>query len=225
MPQSANAELSASVKFTTNYIHRGYSKSNGNPSFQGDIDYEHSSGLFTGARLSWVDFVERNSSDHAHLEINPYLGWSYGLTDDWRIEALLAGYLYDNKILNRDANYFESSFAVHYRDLVTARFTYAPDSYGHAFELFTYELQTRYPLTDTFTLSAALGFEDGNPIREYDYLYWNIGASWFLHKNLAVDLRYHGLNFLHENHSYGPAVQFTPAWINSEVVFSISVGF
>jgi uncharacterized protein (TIGR02001 family) len=224
MAQSARAELSVSIKFTTNYVHRGYSKSNGNPSFQGNIDYEHSSGLFNGAQLSWVDFVESDSSD-PRLEISPYLGWSYGLTDDWRIEAILAGYLYDSKLLDRGADYFESSFAVHYRDMVTARFIYAPDSYDHGLELFTYELQTRYPLTDTFTLSAALGFEDGNPIREYDHLYWNIGASWFVHKNLAVDLRYHDSDLLHQTHFYGPAIRFRPAWINSAVVFSISVGF
>ncbi len=47
LPAKGDANYSALVKFTSNYVYRGYSKSSGNPVVQGNLDYEHSSGFLS----------------------------------------------------------------------------------------------------------------------------------------------------------------------------------
>ncbi len=62
------AEWHGELRFTSNYVYRGYSKSQGNPVAQGLIDYEHNSGWFGGLGLSQVTIDNRSNLDHAEVE-------------------------------------------------------------------------------------------------------------------------------------------------------------
>src|SRR2546430_7716874 len=99
-PRAANADArySALIKFTNNYVYRGYSKNNGDPAFQGNIDYEHPSGFFIGAWMSQVNFGDGRYKDRANVEANPYAGAGLKLSESWRFDTTLAGYLYDGKV-------------------------------------------------------------------------------------------------------------------------------
>ncbi|MGH8602449.1 MAG: TorF family putative porin, partial [Gammaproteobacteria bacterium] len=116
------------MKLTSNYVYRGYSKSRGDPVVQGSLDFEHSSGFFIGTWISQVDFDDETDEDRATIEVNSYMGWSVSLSEDWRAEAMVAGYIYDGRVYGHGADYSELFGQVHFRDLVTARVGVAYDA-------------------------------------------------------------------------------------------------
>ncbi|MDT8372030.1 MAG: TorF family putative porin [Gammaproteobacteria bacterium] len=54
--QHAQADVSADLNFTDNYIYRGISNSNNGPAIQGGIDYYNELGLYTGIWATTMDF-------------------------------------------------------------------------------------------------------------------------------------------------------------------------
>jgi uncharacterized protein (TIGR02001 family) len=58
---AVNAAVEANIGFTTDYIWRGNSQTNGDPTLQGGVDYSNESGVYLGAWASdvkWVDGYE-----------------------------------------------------------------------------------------------------------------------------------------------------------------------
>lgn len=222
-PTHAEGKYNALLKLTSNYVYRGYSKSNADPDVQGNIDYEHPSGLFLGAWVSHVDFGDSRFHDRAKLEANPYAGMTLRLAEDWRVDATLAGYLYDGKVFGRGANYGELTGALHFRDLATARLAVARDAYARSGATLDYEIQMRYPVTDTLEVSGSIGYEDATAVFGYSDIYWNVGTAWFLSKHAALDLRYYDAHQVTEGEETQTSVEL-PRVVN-QLVFSISIGF
>jgi uncharacterized protein (TIGR02001 family) len=226
MPSEARAEFSGQIRFASNYVYRGYSKSSGQPVFQGNLEYGHASGFYGGAWASKVDFGDQAFDEHTHIEVNPYVGWNVGLAEDWRLDTTLFRYIFESEGVGSSADYNELNAALHFRDLFTARFAVAMDAYGRGTEIFDYELQARYPLMDVLELSGSVGYEDADRVLEYDYTYWNLGATWFFHRNAAIDLHYHDAH-LSDERLPGPGSMhlFELPEIENHVVVSVSVGF
>lgn len=221
---TASAEFSGTLRFTTDYVARGYSKSDGQPTVQGNLDYEHDSGFFTGAWLAMVNFSDKQFTDRANLEAAPYLGWNFPLNDDWRIDTTVSRYFYDGKLFGKKSDYNELNVAINFRDLLTARIAWSENYYNRNNVALDYELTARYPLTDSLEISAGVGFTDALKALQYNYLYWNAGVSWFF-KYGSMDLRYVQAN---EYGDVDPVLfpqHFAPQVINGEAVFSLSLGF
>jgi uncharacterized protein (TIGR02001 family) len=225
LPRLTNGDTkySASLKITSNYLYRGYSKSQGHPAIQGNIDYEHRSDFFIGSWLSQVEFGDKSFNDRANIEANPYAGMSLGLLENWRIEATLAGYLYDGKVYGRTSDYGELYALLHFRDLVTVRLGDSYDAYGRGRSILDYAVDLRLPLTDTIEVSAGMGYEDANAVLSYNYIYWNIGATWFLHRHAAIDLRYYNTHRFDKREDATAGFELPP--IGPPLVFSLSIGF
>lgn len=224
-PTNADGKYSALLKLTTNYVYRGYSKSNGDPDVQGNIDYEHPSGFFLGAWMSHVDFWDWRFKDRPNIEANPYAGMSLRLAENWRLDAALAGYLYDAKVFGHRADYGEFDAALHFRDLVTARWAVAYDAYGRGASTLDYEVNLRYPVTDTVEVSGGVGYEDANAVFGYRDIYWNVGTAWFLSKRAAFDLRYYDAHHVTEPAGEAAGEGFELPRIGNHAVFSISIRF
>ncbi|MDD5033563.1 MAG: TorF family putative porin [Methylococcaceae bacterium] len=190
LPPSLRAEdFSALVIGSSNYFYRGYSKSGNTPTVRVNVDYEHRSGFYGGMWISRVDFEDRGYSDRSNTEFYPYLGYCHPLSDRWRIEASVARYLYDGRLFGKPSDYNEYSVALHYGDLISARVDLADDAYNRGGSTANYEISGRYPLSRNLSASLGLGYNQSNPMLEYDWLYWNVGLSWFF-KYGALDLRY-----------------------------------
>lgn len=222
---NADAKYSTLLKFTNNYVYRGYSKSNGAPVFQGNIDYEHSSGFFLGTWVSQVDFGHERYQGRVNLEANPYVGVSLGLSENWRFGTTLAGYLYDGKVYGHAADYGEINALLYFRDLLTAHVGVSYDAYGRGRSTLDYEIDLRYPVMDTVEVSSGLGYEDANAVLNYSRVYWHIGAGWFLDKHVALALHYYNAQRFDELKGGTENTRFKPPGINNHVVFSISIGF
>lgn len=224
-PANARAHYSVLARLTSNYVYQGYSKSSGNPAAQGNIDIQFDSGFFLGTWISQVDFDDGSVNDRADIEANPYVGWNRQISDDWSFDASLLGYIYDGEVYYHRADYGELSGQLHFRDLVTGRISVSPDAYGSHTLLQDYELQGRFPVLNALDVSASVGYSDGNSLLSYDYVYWNFGASWFLRRYAAIDLRYYDTRQLNEAAEDSAHNGIDLPAIKNHWVVSLNLGF
>lgn len=224
-PVASNAEFHVNLTVTNNYVGRAYSKSDDNFAIQANIDYEHSSGLYLGTSVSNVDFGDDNFDDSAEVEVTPYLGWTFSLGEDWRLDTQWTRYLYDGKIFGHQSDYNEFYLFLHFRDLITARASFSENYYDQGNATSDYELTGRYPLTDYLEFSASGGYSLIKSVLEYDYAYWNAGLTFF-YQYVALDLRYYDAFQTSTNdvEVINPW-PFDPETIKPSFVFSLSIGF
>jgi len=221
----ARADFSVTLNGTTNYVYRGYTKSDNHPVAQINLDYEHDSGVFLGTWASMVDFGEddKEFDDPAKVEITPYIGWSTALWKDWRFELFATRYIFAGKVFGDSVDYNEYFGLLHFRDLASFQFAWAPDLYDQGHNAFDYELTLRYPITDTFQISGRIGFNQAIEVLEYDYLYWDGGFSWFF--------KYASLDFRYVQSAYPSSKVRKVSWpydpdkLDPTFVFTLSIGF
>jgi uncharacterized protein (TIGR02001 family) len=222
-----------------------YSKSNNEPAIQANLDYQHSSGLYLGTSVSSFNIGKSELDeipefplvfqDQARVEVVPYIGFSYKLAEDWRVDAQYSRYFFDGKIYDAGGDYNEFYVFLHYKELLTAQFSYIDDFYGitqtdafklfgegHDTDSFFYELTGRYPITDYLEFSSAYGYAQTQGILGADYQYWNVGLTG-RYKFIALDLRYY--DAMEVNPSEELVLQDHPHTLTESVVFSISAGF
>lgn len=199
------AEWHAELRWLSDYIYRGYSKSQGGSVTQAHVDYYGQSGWFAGLDVSQVNFAYRARSDRSQIEIRPYAGVSTPLTANWRADWMVAGYLYDNKVFNADGNYAELYSTLHYQDWLSVGVSLAPDAYQRQIDVLNYELTVRHDILDNLQLSSGVGYYQIGALLRRDYAYWNAGLTWFALPHVAVDLRYvdSGLNRIENQFLFG----------------------
>ncbi len=223
----ANAEWHGELTALSNFVYRGYSKSQGQPVVQGHLDYQDAAGWFGGLGVSQVNFDNRPNSERATVEINPYVGWTMPISEDWRAELSVSGYVFDGKIFAQSADYAEFHSAIHYKDWLSGKVSVAPDAYQRHVTIPNYEIIYRRDLLDNVQLSAGLGYYQAEALVHQNLFYWNLGASWFITPYLAVDIRYVDVH-LKEAHDgdldYGYN-EFYPKPLNNKYLLSITLGF
>ena len=69
----AQAEISANVAVTSDYVFRGVSQTDENPAIQGGFDYSHDSGFYAGV---WGSNVDGGLYNGASAEFDLYFGYS-----------------------------------------------------------------------------------------------------------------------------------------------------
>jgi uncharacterized protein (TIGR02001 family) len=75
MAGAAQAEVSANIGATSNYLWRGVTQTNNGAAIQGGIDYSHESGFYLGTWASNVDFGDSTSNDTG-TEVDLYGGFA-----------------------------------------------------------------------------------------------------------------------------------------------------
>lgn len=188
---AAQAEVSANVALTTDYVFRGVSLSDNGPAIQGGFDWS-SQQLYAGV---WGSSVSEGVELVAYGGLTPTTGaveWDLGAigyffpgADDDAAELDYVEYLLGARLP------FAERFAI------GAALYYAPDNYSDTGEASYYELSAEYAPVEALLFSAAYGNQsiedpDGLPggAGEDDYSSWNLGATYAIH-GFTLDLRYH----------------------------------
>lgn len=119
----AYGELTATAlaRVSSNYLYHGYTKSDDHPVVQAHAGLRHSSGLYTGAWLTQLDF------GGAQLELIPYVGAQRKLGGDFRLDGAVSAYVYATKVFGQRADYVETSTSLDWRELLNARLSVAFD--------------------------------------------------------------------------------------------------
>ena len=221
----ANADWHGELSFRSDYVYRGYSKSQGNPVVQGLIDYQDDSGWFGGLGLSQVNFDNLPNTNSAEVEIRPYMGWALPLATDWSAELSVNGYIYNDKIFEQNSDYAEFSATLHYQDWLSGKISVAPNAYQRHATVPSYELNYRRDILDTLQFSGGLGYSQAGVLLEQDYFYWNLGVSWFVTSYLTLDARYVDVHLNNYDNSQIPGSEFYPRPIKNKYLLSITLGF
>ncbi|MEQ8663675.1 MAG: TorF family putative porin [Gammaproteobacteria bacterium] len=214
--------LAVGLNLTSDYVWRGYSKTSGKPSVQLYVDYEHPLGVYGGAWLSRVDFADEVSSDSADIEAIPYFGMTTALNEEWRLDVQLMHYLYDGEIFNNTSDYSELYAFVHYADLVTFEVAYTDDAYDKGIDTWNFHAIGRHSLRDDLLLTAGVGYFDAAQVIEYNYLYYDIGFTWF-GDGIAIDLRWFGSRYV--DAAVNTPWPYDPHSANGTFVVTATFGF
>jgi uncharacterized protein (TIGR02001 family) len=225
-PAISGAKLRATATMTTNNVHRWYSKNHNSVALQANVDYQHSAGLYLGTSVSNIDYESNEHPGSAQVEIVPYLGWSFKLSDKWRLDAQWSRYVHDDDIFGHQADYNEYYVFLHYNDLLTARIAFADDYYNIGHSAIDYQITGKYPITDSLEFSASFGFSQTKSALGSNYPYWNAGFTYY-YKCLALDLRYMDAAETSVDTALEKKMHkfFDPPLLDTIAVFSISIGF
>lgn len=221
----AFSEWQGNIRFMTEYIYRGYSKSRGQPVVQAHINYYHQSGWFAGLGVSQVRFDDQANGQRAEIEFRPSLGWKLPLSTEVQSRFFVTGYIFDNKLFGQRAEYAELYAALDYQDWLSFTASLAPNAYQRGANVANYELNLRHDLTDSLQLSGGFGFHQAGGLLHHDYPYWNAGATWYITSYLALDARYAAAELSSEDEGEYHLNEFYPRPQENHYLLSLTLGF
>ncbi len=182
-------DLSGNVTIASDYINRGVSNA-GHGVVQGEVDYNFKNNTYVGA---WGSTVH-SATNKADFEFDLYAGVK-PTYKDFNFDFGAIYYGYPDQSTGSDLAYGELKAGVSHNlfdGTVGASVNYSPDFQGGLGKAFYYEVNASYPLTSKLSVSGALGQQA--LVNGGQYNTGNVGLTYALTKNLAVDLRYSDLN-------------------------------
>lgn len=179
---AANAEVSATVTATNDYVFRGITQTSEDPALQASVDYGHESGWYIGAWGSNVDF---GPGDPANIEVDIYtgfageteagLGWDVGITY----------YTYPDE---SDYNYPEIYGKLSY-GMFSGGLFYSNDWVNQGEDAMYVNAGVSVPFADKFSFNAGVGYSFGDAFDDTEYMDYSIGVGYTL-SNFELSLSY-----------------------------------
>lgn len=182
---AANADVSATVTFTTDYVFRGISQTDGGAAIQGSFDWSQDI-FYAGVWGSNVNFGAAGPTDLASMELDGYVGIT-PTTGPVSWDIGFVGYFYpngDDSLAGGEMDYYEGivqatmDLTEHFG--VGATFGYTPDYFGETGNGTYWELNGTYTIDDATSITAAYGVEDVDFASD-SYSTWNIGFNHTMH--------------------------------------------
>jgi uncharacterized protein (TIGR02001 family) len=210
-------ELNGYLTLTSDYVFRGASQSNEDPTLQVGVDYLHADGLFAGifaARTEFPDSVF--GTNPGSVELDAYLGYSRAAGRNWSWDIAALHYDFPDSE-GFDYSYEELAANLHFRDILRIGATLSDDAGASGASGWTAEIELRQSLGERFQLSGSLGNYEFSRANWNDYVYWDVGAS-AVSGRWTFDIRYYDTN----TEQAGIA---DPLLTRSRVVGSISLAF
>jgi uncharacterized protein (TIGR02001 family) len=194
IPASAQG-WGGSLGVVSDYVYRGLTQSNNEPSGQADLHYYGRSGWFAGLSAA---SVKRDPWSSTTAEFDPYLGWQWTLTEDWssRVAAVHHDYPWNNP--GHTYNYEEFSGTLGYAGRAFLTVAASPDTSvdGPGYNAtgrfaLAYDFTLHQPLPYAFSLDGGVGYYDLRWAVSTGYVYWNAGIGRDLGQ-FQLDLSYLG---------------------------------
>jgi uncharacterized protein (TIGR02001 family) len=210
-------ELHGYLTLVSDYVFRGASQSNEDPTVQAGVDYLHPSGVFAGVFAARTEFPANSfGSNPGSIELDAYLGYSHAAGLDWSWDVAALRYDFPDST-GFDYSYDELAANLHFRDVLRLGVTVSDDAGASNASGWTAEVELQQPLGDRFQLSGSLGHYEFERTDWSDYLYWDVGVSATAGR-FTFDVRY----FDTDNDEAGFA---GPELTRGRLVGSISLGF
>ena len=181
----AEGEFSGNVAFTTDYVYRGVTQTDGAPTISGGLDWA-SDEFYVGGWMSGVDFGDGTST-----ELDIYAGWtpSVGRFD---LDLGAIYYLYPDAPDDPEQNFVEiyagASTTVGMVEL-GASYAYSPEFYGETGAAGYSKVTASVPLGENFGLDASAGFSDFYDSGNDSYSDYSIGVTTAFKDYFELDFR------------------------------------
>lgn len=199
-----------SLGAATDYVFRGLSQSDGQPSAQGDGHYYWNTGAFAGL---WGATVERGMDRGTTAEFNAYLGYAWPIGSDCSAKVTAIHYDYPWNRPRRRYNYDELAATAAYVDYVFLTVTASPDTSRESTRYstdrraaFSYDLILRLPLPHDWSVNGGIGYYDLHRVLGAGYVYWNAGVGYALGP-VQFEVSYIGTNATAKTLFYDNAAQ------------------
>ena len=184
-------KLSFNVGANTDYVFRGVSQTDEDPSVFGGVDATIGSIGYAGVWVSNVDFL-----DSTDLEFDLYAGIK-PTVGAVTLDLGVIYYGYTDQPSGADYDYWEAKAAASIpagpATLGVAAY-YSPNFFGAVDDALYYEANATVAIPETkFSISGALGRQQLEG--PGDYTVWNVGVGFALTDNIGFDVRYWDTNF------------------------------
>jgi uncharacterized protein (TIGR02001 family) len=172
--------LTGNVHATSDYVHRGISRSDQNPSLGADLTYAFQNGIYGALGANLTDF---RIDGGANYELTPTIGFKNMYTDRWSYDVGLAYTVYPGAD-NSNMNYWEAFLNTDYNfDVFTAglEITYSPDYIYDSGNSLYYALHGGADLPYDIKGVGHLGFQFVDDEQAYvtsDYMEWGAGLRY-----------------------------------------------
>lgn len=179
--------FSANVALVSDYVFRGITQSNEEPTIQGGFDYEYApAGLYAGVWGSGVDFAD------ASTELDYYAGWRHSW-DALSFDIGAIYYDYPGSDGSLEYDYWEGALAVGYDFDVaaaTVAVNYSPEFFADSGDATYSAFYLDIPLPYSLSLTSHIGYQavdDNDAFALPDYTDWGVGLGYnFKGFDLAV---------------------------------------
>ena len=182
---AANAEVSGSVAFVSDYVFRGISQTDGGAAIQGSLDWSNDM-FYAGVWGSNVNFGASNPTELASMELDAYVGVT-PTTGPVSWDLAVVGYFYpngDDELAGGELDYYEgivgASMDLTEQFSIGAQVAYTPEYFGETGEGIYYEINGGFAASDALSFSAAYGVQDIDFASD-SYSTWNVGAEYAIH--------------------------------------------
>lgn len=176
------ADWNGSLTVTSDYVVRGITRSDGDPSLMADVHYRFGDGWLAGLSAGTARIA---SGGPISAELVPYAGYGRALGDQWRARITASHYEYPGSDYQDQYRYDELTLGVGWRKYLFADVAVLPDlsiesRYGSASgrPAAAFELAGHLPLSRGWAFDAGGGYYDLRDLVGAGYLYWNGGVSY-----------------------------------------------
>lgn len=168
-------DVSMTTTLATDYISRGNSYNNGNPTIQGSLDVAHESGLYVGV---WGSSLA-NDQKTSGAEFDYYIGFAGSITEDVSYDVSVATYVYSGTTWTGENGPENAPSDIEYVGSLSAYGATVGVKYrSKDVKQMYYHLGYDLELPAGFGLSASVGqtqFDDKDD--GDDYVDWRVGVS------------------------------------------------
>jgi uncharacterized protein (TIGR02001 family) len=181
----AEGEFSANVAFTTDYVYRGVTQTDGAPTVSGGLDWA-SDDFYVGGWMSGVDFGDGSST-----EVDIYAGFTptVGMFD---LDLGAIYYIYPDAPDDPEQNFVEvyagASTTVSGIDL-GASYAYSPEFYGETGSAGYTNFTAGTALGENFGIDASVGFSDFYDSGNDSYTDYSVGVTTSVQEYFDLDFR------------------------------------
>ncbi|WOE28589.1 TorF family putative porin [Acinetobacter towneri] len=176
--------FSGTAALTSDYRYRGLTQTFNDPAVQAGFALSHDSGVYAGVWGSNVDF-----GGTAHLELDPYMGYTTSLDYFASKPILDVGFWYYAYPSESDLNWLEAYAKLGFSDVgfkdasLSTAINYSNDFVGADLDAWYFNATYSVPFADTgfsgvagigYTLTDDYDFGDG----EDSYIDWKVGVSY-----------------------------------------------
>ena len=192
----------------SDYVFRGASQTDEDPTVQAGLTWTHDSGFYAGAWASGVDF----GTDKPDAEVDVFVGYSFDINEAVNLDVALNRYNYPDA---GASNYNELITTTTFAEQYTLTVAYSDDFGGSDTDAWYVAAGTSLGLPEDFSLDLSVGRSLFEKEFSEDYTDWSIGVSrsWGL---LSASLAYVGTD--------GNGRDIYGKLADSRVVLTLSVG-
>lgn len=187
MPRAEAAGLSGNAAFTSDYVWRGTTQTQGDAAVQAGARLTGASGWYGSI---WASNVEFAPETHASSEFDFVAGWSGAVSDNMMLDVNLTHYRYPSTTV--DLDWTELNAIATYAQNYWLQLAHSTDALG-THEAGTYvQLGAKFPLGETVRIEAAVAHYWLDEVLDDSYSHGQLSGVWAFKAPFELRLSAHG---------------------------------